>query len=113
MTTDMISSQPVVVQVSSGNQYIAVAVQSDNANGTVHCPSKSYLPYTKPSQLHSQVNCLLPKDPNVAQSAVGAEDPDEATHTNYEDYNSVYSNGSNSAGQMYEYKFIVDYNINL
>lgn len=31
----MISSQPVVVQVSSGNQYIAVTVPSDNANGLI------------------------------------------------------------------------------
>lgn len=101
----MISSQPVVVQVSSDNQYIAVTVPSDNANGRVRSHDQQHVMGHSSNHflpLPTATSCLLLlPDPAVAQPTVPSEEAEDAAHTTYEDYNSVYSNGSNSAGQMY------------
>lgn len=71
----MISAQPVVVQVSSNTappQYIAVS--SDNGQ---HCVT--------------QVNAI-----KLEQET----EPDEP-HATYDDYSSVFSNGSNTTGPMF------------
>lgn len=88
----MISSQPLVVQVPSGSPYIAVAVTSEN--GIPH----------RIITLHMSHSLFFTKGPNGSQPvSMKLEEPEEASHNTYEDIytNPVYSNGSNSAGQMY------------
>ena len=88
----MISTQPVAVQVSSRNPFIAVS--SENGNGIEEDSLECF-------DCSLAVSCVV-TDPNGPPAPpMKLEEADETPHANFEDYGSVYSNGSSSTGQMY------------
>lgn len=109
----MISSQPVVVQVTNdANHYITVA-NDNNPHHPHHHNHHSHhhqqQPHHHQQQQQQQQHTVADVEASavsvpatVVSNAIKLEEtgPDHQTPPTYDDYNSVYSNGSNSAGQM-------------
>ncbi|KAF7489429.1 DNA-binding protein RFX2 [Sarcoptes scabiei] len=113
---EMISSQPVVVQVTNdANHYITVA-NDNNPHHPHHHNHHSHhhqqQPHHHQQQQQQQQHTVADVEASavsvpatVVSNAIKLEEtgPDHQTPPTYDDYNSVYSNGSNSAGQMTYY----------